>query len=76
MKLYCVINLENDEPFIVTICNTREKAEELVERYKSNYKEAGCDVPSFDVSEFDSETSYHNGVVFDIYNDYFNLGGN
>ena len=71
MKLYCVINLEKNEPFIVTICNNREKAEELVETYKSNYKEFGYDVPEFAVHEFDTDSDYHGGIVFDIYNDFF-----
>ena len=70
MKLYCVINLEKNEPFIVTICNNREKADELVERYKSNYKESGNYVPEFAVHEFDTDSEYHGGIVFDIYDDF------
>ena len=72
MTLYCVINLEDSEPFIVTICNKREKAEELIERYKSNYADSGDSVPEFDICEFDSDTDYEGGIVFNIYRDYWN----
>ncbi len=71
MKLYCVINLENSEPFIVTICNKREKADELIETYKKNYVDLGHSVPEFGVCEFDSDTNYDGGIVFDIYRDYW-----
>lgn len=46
MILYLVVNIEDSaEHFILDICLSRDKAYELQEQYRNNFKEANYDNP-------------------------------
>lgn len=66
-NIYLVLNLEGDEPFVVNICTTDRKAEELVEQYRNNAKREGYNM-RFEIEVID----LHKEVAWDCYdNEYY-----
>jgi len=66
-KICLVLNLEGDEPFVVNICTTYNKAKELVEQYRNNAKREGCDM-RFEIEIVD----LYKEVAWDCYdNEYY-----
>ena len=58
-----VLNLQDDEPFVVNICTTYRKAEELLEQYRNNAKKAGSNM-RFEIEVVD----LYKEVAWDCYN--------
>lgn len=64
IMIYLVLNLE-DDPCVVNVCSTREKANELIEQYQNNFAKNMGYVPEFGITEINPNDT--KDILWDCY---------